>query len=848
MFASRSQGGPPKAFFAWAAIAVLVGGLAVLGPDASVARAQTAPLAGNHPEAAHGELNAPRPVSPDMELRLKFVFALRNRAALDKLLAEQQNTKSPEYHHWLTPGEFTARFGPRESDLEAVAGWLRQEGLKVVSADLGDRYVVCTGTASQAARTLGVTIVASADGRFFGNLADPMIPARFVGVISHIDGLDNLRRIVPMIRKSPGRGSGADPATPVWAGFKPVAFVEGSIPAPPSSEESHPEVVVGGVRAFGPSDLRTFYDEQPLFGSGVTGGSTDCIAVAEDSDYLDAAVNLFVSQFGLAAISITRVFPDSGSPGTNGDESEALLDIEWAHAAAPGTPLRAYIGNQATATIDSITDSIKKAVSDNACGEVSISFGFCGENSSFYTGILDPIFKQAASQGQSVFVSSGDDGAAGLVLQGSSCVPGTSRNVNELSADPYVTSVGGTEFTPKYDGSGNDDGFVPEDVWDEPALPPPPGGAGGGGASAIFSKPTYQSGVTPADGKRDVPDVAMIASPDMPGVFLGDDNGGSAVIDCCWGGTSLAAPLWAAITNLAAQQTGARQGNINPYLYRTGALPNASTYGIRDVTSGNNSLNGVTGFSAGPGYDQATGWGSVDIAGFVLALNGTVDVTLQYHPNNLNFPKEVELGGNGKTSPEKKVFIVNPRGTRKHPGVPVTIKDFAVSGPFATVPADSTCTKGGVIAAGARCVVALTFTPTAPGPVTGSSLTVTTNALNNPTVALNGRGVQGALIYRPHTLNFGKVKAGATSASKEVTLINRNPVAMSISGINVSGSGFNLGTSSNPCGATLGPGATCKAAVTFTASAPPAKQIGTLTIADDAVGSPQTVSLTGVSK
>src|SRR5208282_6082799 len=101
-----------------------------------------------------------------------------------------------------------------------------------------------------------------------------------------------------------------------------------------------------------------------------------------------------------------------------------------------------------------------------------------------------------------------DDGAAGLVFDPAlqMCVPGSSRHVNEISADPYVTSVGGTEFQPDYDSSGNDSGFVAEQVWDEPlpiSDPDYPGGATGGGISAVFAKPAYQQGVTPTDGKRE---------------------------------------------------------------------------------------------------------------------------------------------------------------------------------------------------------------------------------------------------------------------------------------------------------------------------------------------------------
>ncbi|MFI5353750.1 MAG: hypothetical protein ACHQZS_12410 [Candidatus Binatales bacterium] len=146
-----------------------------------------------------------------------------------------------------------------------------------------------------------------------------------------------------------------------------------------------------------------------------------------------------------------------------------------------------------------------------------------------------------------------------LNSQGNACVTGSTRSVSELAASPNATGVGGTQYSPTWNGSGNDAGSVPESVWDDSI------GASGGGASAVFSKPVYQNGPgVRADGLRDVPDIAMIASPDDPGVFVGDDSGGTAVIDCCWGGTSLSAPIWAGISKLLSQQAGARVGNMIP--------------------------------------------------------------------------------------------------------------------------------------------------------------------------------------------------------------------------------------------------------------------------------------------
>jgi subtilase family serine protease len=532
--------------------------------------------------------------APEKRLDLKAVFALRNRASLERLLRDQQDPNSLEYHRWLTPAEFAVRFGPSEADFQAVAEWLKSEGFEVVSSDIKARYIRFAGAVSQAESTFGVEILASDDGRMFGNRRPPLIPTRFDGVIAHVEGLDNLRRFTSLAHRSEGPGRS-------------------------------PEVRIKGQgRAFGPADFYTFYDEKPILKAGMNGAGQDCIAFAEDSDYLDAAVDLFDSTFSVDSALISRSFPTT-NPGTNSDESETLSDIEWAHVVAPGAPLKVYTGNDSNAIIDPITDAIQQAVTNNSCSVITVSFEFCGAPTHFYTDTLSPILEQAAAQGQSVFVASGDQGAAGLMLDTNKgkCVTGTSRHVNELAASPDVTACVGSQFSPKYDSSGNDKGFVPEQVWDE-QFGSGFHGASGGGASAVFLKPAYQNGVTPGDNARDIPDVSIIASSDLPGVFLGDDNSGVSTIDCCWGGTSLSAPIWAGIARLIEQVKGERLGNINPRLYQLGPFENSLNLGLRDITMGSNSFNQVKGFAAGKKYDLASGWGSADVTVFANAFSSAI--------------------------------------------------------------------------------------------------------------------------------------------------------------------------------------------------------------------------------
>jgi subtilase family serine protease len=579
----------------WNFLAVLVSALVLFVSDGAESE-QMAIMAGNHPVES---TDLTRVAPPGMILHIKIMFAVRNREGLEKLLSELQNPSSPNYHHWLTSREFESRFGQPKNRIQAVRRWLASNGFHVSRVDANE--IAADASVAQVEKTFSVSIVTSEDRSRYANRNDPSIPARFASVISFIDGLDNLRRAVPQI-------------------------VRGQL--------------VSGSYYFKPSDFSNFYNEIPLFNAGIDGRSlahpkpgpprpygAECgIALAEESDFLDSAISTFTTTFSLpplyniGAYAIRRIFP-AGNPGRNGNEAETLLDIEWAHAVAPGAVIWVYISGD-------LTSAINQAISDNRCGVISISFSFCGASSGFYQN-LDSSFSKAVAQGQSVFVSSGDQGAAGLTFNGSVCVTATTGNVNEMAASPNATAVGGTQFTPTYDANGNVSGVVPESTWNDVNPDTNWAGSTGGGQSVVFPKPNYQQGVTPADGQRDLPDVAFGASSFQPGFYTFGDNNGQPSLGI-YGGTSIATPMWAGVARLISQKARApgtyprapnpRLGNMNPEIYKLGALAR----GFRDVTYGNNNFNSVPGFSAGPNYDQTTGWGTLDITTFVNAYTADI--------------------------------------------------------------------------------------------------------------------------------------------------------------------------------------------------------------------------------
>lgn len=605
-------------------LALVLMALTTVPPHFTTAQAlgQVAMLAGNHSPAIDA-LVAPSDAPPDQMLAMRIVMSPSNRAKLESLLAAQQDPASPQYHRWLKPGEFDSRFGPLSSEGTAVSGWLNQQGFTVTQSP-NDRFAITfQGTVLQAEKAFSVSIKSSDGGKHYANMNDPSVPSQFAKTIAFVDGLDNLRA---------GRT-----AMHVTLGFRAHGAQKTQLDHPaagfadtPAAEPHRLDIVFyNGQIGFGPKDLRTFYDETPLLNEGVNGAGGGCIGLIEIGDYDPQGVTNFDGVFNLPAPVITRVVsPDSDNPGIDFRSDETETDLLYAHAIAPRAKINVYLTDPATSpyngnVITSTVDSLNTAVAQDACSALSISIESCGFPASFYTGALHTTYMKAATQGQTVFVAEGDQGAAEFLFDPSTgqCLNGTSRNVNELASDPFVTSIGGTQFNPHYDRQDNNVGHVPESVWNEPQFTSSGLGAGGGGKSVVFSKPLFQRKGTPRDGARDVPDISMEAAIVTPGVFsvFPTQSTGSSVV-CCFGGTSLGAPVWAGITELLVQSNhNKRVGTINPRLYVLGNKRDTQATGIRDVTTGNNDFNGVTGFDAVPGFDLASGWGTPDIATFVSA-------------------------------------------------------------------------------------------------------------------------------------------------------------------------------------------------------------------------------------
>ncbi|MGP0031324.1 MAG: protease pro-enzyme activation domain-containing protein [Acidimicrobiales bacterium] len=591
---SRKTGGVfPAGIRLGLAVLIVAGGCAFALQPAAGADTPYVRPAQFAPKGMAG-LRATGAVPGSQKLALSVVLPPSNNVELQALLKNLYNPASPEYHQWLKRGQFDTEFGPSPSNVQAVESWLHAKGLTSTKLSGFDIEVSApAGTVSSAFDT-SFENYRTPTGRVGYAAQDaPLVPQSLAtGQISTILGLDTVSRFEPQDRISSralpvgaeARGSG---------GVRP--FEDGLTPCAAAADVANADDVytldqVGAQ--YGINSLLT----QGQNGHGVT------IGLYELAAHSPTDVGTYMNCFGLHNSVSTVEVDGGGGSETSNASGEADLDIEQAATQAPGASIISYEGPQNT--LQQVVDVWATIVDDDAAQVVSTSWGLCeiaaDENGQF--AAFDPLFEQAAVQGQSIFAASGDSGSEACFTESAS--PDTELNVNYPASSSNVTAVGGTSL---YDSGEVVWNYCqaegPDCAYDDEGF-----GAGGGGLSDFEPRPSYQPSVVGVNGNcdhecREVPDVSANAGVGMV-----------IYVDGQWGigeGTSFASPLWAAITADKDAGCTTSSGTMTPALYALYEQQGEGT-AFHDITSGNNDFtqSNDNQYEASPGYDLATGIGS----------------------------------------------------------------------------------------------------------------------------------------------------------------------------------------------------------------------------------------------
>ncbi|HTB20925.1 MAG TPA: protease pro-enzyme activation domain-containing protein [Bryobacteraceae bacterium] len=530
-------------------------------------------------------------------VRLMLKPSAAQQAALDQLLSDQQKPGSPDFRKWLTPEQFADRFGASKADIARISEWMQSQGFDIITVGRARRFIAFNATAGQIQNALKTEIHQyRINGELhFANAAEPSVPQAIQPLVLGFMGLDD---------------------------FQPKA--QSKIP---SGKALDPHLAYSGQNVVGPGDLGIIYDLIPVWKAGYTGSGGD-IAVIGRSNVQLSDINAFRSAVGLPANPPQLVLvPGSTDPGlVSGDQGESDLDLEYSGAIAIDAQILFVYASQLGASLNYAIDQALAPV-------ISYSYAGCELNGSSADAMaLQVLAQQANAEGITWVASAGDqgagacDGGAQLAIHGDA--------VNLPASIPEVTGVGGTMFAENgrtYWSPTNDDfasalSYIPETVWNESAITGHLS-AGGGGFSAFFTRPAWQVGPgIPSGTARGVPDVSL-ASGVQHDPYLVVENGGQPELV---GGTSAAAPVFAGIVLLLNQYLGTYGlGNINPNLYFMAQTPNSV---FHDITTGGNTVpcapstpncgaSFQIGYNAGPGWDAASGLGSVDVAEMLIHWN-----------------------------------------------------------------------------------------------------------------------------------------------------------------------------------------------------------------------------------
>jgi subtilase family serine protease len=605
------------------------------------------PAAAANPPGRAAVLDAPAwtatttalgPAPAASTVNFSVAIAARDAAGAQAFADAVSDPRSASYRHFLTPEQYTARFGATASDVAAVLSWLHGAGLQTGTVPISNSYVPVTGSIAAVNKAFGTTIKSyhRNNRQVIAPATALTVPAALAGRVSDVLGLDtsqvyhSLSRVIPN-----GASAGNVTCSTYWGENTNTSYI--TAPAPLSGN-------LPNRACYTPSRLNAArgIPATGKTGAGVTVGNV----LWCDSPTIASDVNTWAAQVGAPALTAGQY--TSQDPATwdvyctnqaNIDSTmvETALDAESIHGAAPDAkiiyaPASGPYSNYLLTATQNLVNANQVQVITNSWGG--------GESTAF----LHTVYVQAASQGISVMASSGDDGD-NTYSNGSASKARPSADYP--ASDSQLTSIGGTSL-----GISSTNSTLFEQAWYD-VISRSSGstwtsdvfyGASGGGKSGITSQPSYQSGIVPSTfsgkpAKRAYPDIANIAD-SQTGYVVGVTQAG-AYTTLTVGGTSLASPYTAGEVALAIQTKGARLGFLNPKLYlnRATAVSDVSGSTVNQGTEGK-WKNPSTGTYIEPttyflnamsllassqqsvaGWDNITGLGAVSNAGnFITAI------------------------------------------------------------------------------------------------------------------------------------------------------------------------------------------------------------------------------------
>jgi hypothetical protein len=583
----------------WAAFSAVAAGVMVLGIDAP-AFGVSVPVGAPPPVVTALGVAPPVPigahdtgaVESGMPLTLDIVLGPRDPASLSNFLQLLDDPGSAGYHQFLAKGQFGPRFGPAPSTVSKVNATLAGLGLPKGSSSSNSIELSISTTAGKAESAFGVRLRSYrlASGNLaYANTTAPEAPSAIAPYVVGILGLSNLPQLQPLLEAGNPVGSAGPPAAPQGS---VVPATSGPTPCAAASE-------VGGYTA---DQIAHAYGFDTGAYAGGRFGAGTTVALYELESFLPSDVGTYQTCYGISTGDVmdhVSQIPVDGGAAPGPGSGEAALDIENVTGLAPEAAINVYEAPNSGA---GPFDEYQRIAEDDSAQVVSTSWGTCEPEEGLANALSEElIFEQMAAQGQSLFAAAGDSGSEDCHSPGP---PSDSfLAVDDPASDPFVTGVGGTSLTSI--------GPPPsETVWNASAT----FGAGGGGISAFWPMPSWQTGLgvnsdssgapcsAPAGTDcREVPDVS--ASADISHGYVVQFQGRWMTV----GGTSGAAPVWAALVSLADEGCTSPAGLVNPALY-------AHESDLNDITSGNNDYlpSGNTSglYPATAGYDMASGLGS----------------------------------------------------------------------------------------------------------------------------------------------------------------------------------------------------------------------------------------------